>query len=238
MAATLSSTHVTIVLKTKAILQVVWSSVITLHILNIPAVWFRYSPDTSSLKSAYTLYFSVSSEGKIPTWYSSSTLLVCSILLAIISADNSRKQRPYSTHWIVLTLTFALMSLDEATSMHEKFSGPMRSLFDTSGPLLFAWVIPGLTFVFVFGLFYLKFLTYLSPRTRNLFLLSGAIYILGVLGMEMVGSAYFDIRGADLRYGIIASVEEVFEMSGIALFIFALLDYLKAASTVSYSASS
>ncbi len=34
-------------------------------------------------------------------------------------------------------------------------------------------------------------------------------------------------HGFDLIYGIIASVEEIFEMAGIVIFIYALLDYLQ-----------
>ena len=42
-----------------------------------------------------------------------------------------------------------------------------------------------------------------------------------------MGSAYVSMHGYDLTYGIIASVEEILEMSGIALFIIALLHYLE-----------
>lgn len=35
------------------------------------------------------------------------------------------------------------LSLDEMASLHEKLMGPMREIFSiTSGPLLYAWVIP------------------------------------------------------------------------------------------------
>jgi hypothetical protein len=148
--------------------------------------------------------------------------------LAIIAIDHTRNRRSYSLHWTGLALIFALLSLDEAMSLHEMTTQPLQSFFSTSGPLLFAWVIPALVFVTAFGLMYLKFLIYLAPRTRYFFLLSGFVYIFGALGMEMVGSAYVSNHGHDLTYGILASLEEILEMSGIAVFIFSLLDYLEA----------
>ncbi len=53
--------------------------------------------------------------------------------------------------------------------------------------------------------------------------------------MEIIGGAYVSSHGYDSIYGIIASVEEILEMSGIALFIIALLHYLEEnVATVSF----
>ena len=225
----------TIALRKYTVSRFLWSAIITIHLLNVPAVWFRYSPDTSVAEKIYMILFSVSSEGKIPTWYSACTLVFCSLLLAIIAADNYQKRRSYSLHWSGLALLFALLSLDEATSLHEMTTLPLQSFLNTSGPLLFAWVIPALVFVIAFGLLYLRFLIFLAPQTRRLFLLSGFVYVFGALGMEMIGSAYVSSHGRDLTYGILATMEEILEMSGIALFIFSLIDYLEEqTATVSF----
>ncbi len=60
-----------------------------------------------------------------------------------------------------------------------------------------------------------------------LFLIAGATYLGGVLGMELVGSSYIFNYGPSLSYGIVATIEEVLEMLGIIVFIYALLDYLE-----------
>jgi len=79
----------------------------------------------------------------------------------------------------------------------------------------------------VTGLAYLKFLLHLPRKTRDLFLLAGSIYVGGALGMEMVCGYYADAVGQrNLIYGLMASVEEILEMVGVIVFIYALLSYI------------
>lgn len=202
-------------------------SVVFLQLANIPAVWIRYGSDQSVLARLYMSLFSVSSEGKIPTWYSACTLLFCALLLFTITLIKRHNQGQYISYWLILGVVFLLMSLDEATQIHEMANRPLHKAYNTSGIFLFAWVIPGIIFVISFTLCYLRFLFSLPQKTRVLFLIAGSIYVSGVLGMELVGSHYVSHHGRDLTYGIIASIEEVFEMSGIVIFVYGLLDYLE-----------
>jgi hypothetical protein len=49
----------------------------------------------------------------------------------------------------------------------------------------------------------------------------------GALGMEMVCGYYADAVGQrNLIYGLLASVEEILEMVGVIVFIYALLSYI------------
>jgi hypothetical protein len=56
-------------------------------------------------------------------------------------------------------------------------------------------------------------------------LLSGALFVSGAVGMEMVGGGLAE-RGQQLTllYDLITSIEEVLEMVGIAVFLFAIAD--------------
>ncbi len=49
----------------------------------------------------------------------------------------------------------------------------------------------------------------------------------GALGVEMIGGSYRSGYGLDLTYGIIATVEEMFEMTGIVIFSYALMDHIE-----------
>jgi hypothetical protein len=62
-----------------------------------------------------------------------------------------------------------------------------------------------------------------------LFIAAGSLYLAGALGIESVGGWYFSRNGEteDLRYSLLVAAEEFAEMSGIILFIYALLDYLR-----------
>ncbi|MCZ0904903.1 hypothetical protein ON021_33910, partial [Microcoleus sp. HI-ES] len=95
------------------------------------------------------------------------------------------------------------------------------------GIFYFVWVIPGAIFVAVTALAYLKFLRHLPRKTRDFFLLAGSIYVGGALGMEMVGGYYADAVGQrNLIYGLMVCVEEILEMVGVIVFIYALLSYI------------
>ncbi len=201
--------------------------VAAIHVLNAAAVWLFYRVETSVMQNVFVKLFQVSSEGKIPTWYSSCALLACAVLLFFIALGERRDQNRYVRHWFGLSTIFALMSLDEATSIHEMSSEPVRVLLGTSGPLMFAWVIPAGILLAVFAAVYFRFLLNLERRYRNLFILAGGVYVLGVLGFELIGSNYLSTHGKNLTYGIIATFEEVFEMGGIVIFIYVLLDYLE-----------
>lgn len=172
--------------------------------------------------------FNLDRELNYPSWYSALTLLFCAILLAIIAAGKKQQGDRYFPHWKALALMFVLFSLDETLSIHEIFINPdLRKALHLGGIFYFVWVIPGTIFVLIAGLSYLKFLRHLPRKTQFLFMLAGGLYVVGALGMEMVSGFYADLAGQrNLIYGIITSIEEVLEMLGILVFIYALLSYI------------
>ena len=171
--------------------------------------------------------FDVDSESNIPTWYASSTLLLCSILLASIAYAKKIDSDRYFLHWGVLSIIFLYLSMDEAASIHEIADDPLRSALNASGFLYFTWVVLGAAFVLIFVLVYLRFLADLPVRTRHLLLVAGMLYVGGAIGMELVGGRYADLYGMqNFVYALIATVEEFLEMAGVVVFIFALLSYM------------
>jgi hypothetical protein len=67
------------------------------------------------------------------------------------------------------------------------------------------------------------------PRSvAAMFLLSGAIFVGGAIGLEMVGANFFDETNKNTwQYMTAMTVEEMMEMTGILLFIHTLLKYLR-----------
>jgi len=172
--------------------------------------------------------FNLDREINYPSWYSSFTLLFCAILLGIIASAKKKQGDRYFGHWKALGFIFVFFSLDEILSLHEiLIINDLRKALDLGGLFYFIWVIPGAIFVVVTGLAYLKFLRHLPRKTRHFFLLAGSIYVGGALGMEMVCGYYADAVGQrNLIYGLMASVEEILEMVGAIVFIYALLSYI------------
>jgi hypothetical protein len=172
-------------------------------------------------------------ENNIPTWYSSIALFICAGLLAFIAYQKGQQGDRFFKHWRGLSLIFLWLSMDEAASIHETLIG-LNTLLKADGFFRYAWVIPAIPLLIVFGLTYRKFLVALPQKIKQLFLLAAALYITGGLVMEMVGGKYLQIFALELPVAnnsglvgmgmaLILAAEEALEMCGVAVFIYALL---------------
>jgi len=165
-------------------------------------------------------------EKSIPTLYSTLALLFASTLLSIIALTHKRNGSAYLS-WLGLVFIFLFLSVDEFVSLHERLNSPVRESLNTSGVLYFAWIIPYGVALIAFIIAYLKFLTELPRNIMILFVVSGAIYVSGAVGFEMVGGRQAELYGTDnLLYSFFYTCEEFLEMLGIVIFIYALLTYI------------
>ena len=167
--------------------------------------------------------FDLGAEHNLPTLYSTVALLVVAGLL-FVTARHSKADRGY---WWVLGFAFVFLACDETLSLHEKLVNPLEARFHTSGVFHYAWVIPYGIASLVFGLAFLRFLLRLPRKTAWRFVIGGAVFVMGGIGMEMVGGALVE-RGAagHWSYWVEQTVEEVLEMTGVLVFLFGLGDYL------------
>jgi len=190
---------------------------------------------------AVPLRFNVGEEANVPTWYSSFILLLSSLLLAVIAAFKKSQADRYTLHWIVLSAISLVMAVDETAMLHEALGETVATVlgfvgYSPSGLLYAAWVIPGAVFVFIVALAYLRFLFDLPKRTRLLFLVAGALFLVGALGLEMLSSRLSSLYGWEnlesmpdkvkIVIAVQTAMEEFFEMSGVVVFIYALLSYI------------
>lgn len=174
-------------------------------------------------------FFVLSIENTIPTWFSSILLFLCSVLLFCVWHIKSRGRERYRYHWLGLSLTFLLFSIDEVVAIHEKLGSQLvdKAIGDTGGLFYFGWVISGLVFVAIFGAAYFKFLKHLPEQTRWLFLISAGLFISGALGAEMLSGQQAEQYGYGSLGGILwSSLEECLEMCGISLFLYSILKYM------------
>jgi hypothetical protein len=169
----------------------------------------------------------VDGEGNIPTWYSAALLLISCLLLFAIARVHRHNGLGFVRHWLILSLVFLYLSLDETSQLHELSIPPIRSAFGTTGLLYYGWIVPAGICVALLVLSYRRFLRNLPTRTRNLFLLAGAVFVGGAIGIEAVSGLHASVHGEEsLSYHLIITVEELLEMSGVVLFIYALMDYM------------
>lgn len=185
------------------------------------------SSESDSIIISLIDLFSVNAEGSMPTWYSSLLLFFSAVLLAYIATVKQRSQEHYRYHWMGLAIIFCYLSLDEAAAIHEILSDPLQTLFNTSGYLSFGWLIVFVPLVIIFAVIYLRFLFHLPLRVRNLVIVAGSLYVGGAVIVEAISANRWSLDGGvSFPYLAIATVEEMFEMLGVIVFIFALLSYI------------
>jgi hypothetical protein len=183
--------------------------------------------DPNGAGSALLEKLDLNGEMNLPAWFSSLTLACAALLLLLIAllerSGGSRTCWP----WFALAVLFGGMSFEEIAAIKDFLTPPLRRTYDLRGMLYFGWVIPGGLFVLASGIAFWKFLRQLDQRTRRLFLFAGAIYIGGALGVELVGDYLTERYGQEnVHYLSATTLEETLEMTGVAAFIYALLDYL------------
>ena len=86
--------------------------------------------------------FDLDQEGNVPTFYASASLLFCTALLGVIAAAKKKQQSKDFVFWLFLSMIFALLSVDESASLHERLITPVRESFSSTGIFYYAWVIP------------------------------------------------------------------------------------------------
>jgi hypothetical protein len=171
--------------------------------------------------------FYLDDEANAPTWYSSMTLLLAAALLLAIAATTRRHADRAWRYWAALAAVFAALSFDEVAQVHELLIEPLRGRLGGSGYLYYGWVVPGAIFALAAAVAFARFLFGLPGPTRTLIVVAGAIYLAGTLGVEMITARLdFEHGPGDAAYVAAATVEETLEMTGILVFLHALLAHL------------
>jgi hypothetical protein len=231
----MQGTQQTVTLRPSNVVGVMVGIVVFLASAHLAALLVRFvagHPNAQGLVSLFDLY----QENNIPTFFSSTILLFSSCLIAIIWVFKRNQGDSFARYWAVLAVIFLYLSMDEASSIHEWLSLPTMRVIPATGLLCYSWVIPATILLVVFEGCYLKFLFHLTPKTRWLLIVAGVVYVAGTIGMELLGGRHHELYGIDnMSYGFLVMLEESLEMIGIVVFVYALLDYMRAnAYTVSF----
>ncbi len=216
-------------LETSSIAISLQVTAVFLTLVSWAAQWLRYA---GGVENAYGLIpvMDVDREFSVPTVYSVLLLFTAALLLAFIAVFKIRAKAPFRWHWVILSLGFFFMAFDEGASMHELLTDPLKGALssDLPGFLSFSWVLIGGLVALLAGLFFVRFVLSLPGRTRNRFILSGALYLSGAILMEMVGGNFADLNGIkNLGYNSLVTLEEFLEMTGSVCFIYTLLNTLR-----------
>jgi hypothetical protein len=173
--------------------------------------------------------FDLFQEANLPTWYSSTILLCCALLLGLIARIKFQQRDRFRWHWLGLTMLFVLLSMDESAMIHETVQWALTRGVESSDPYYsIANILYATVLVAVVVLACLRFLASLPRRTALLFIVGGALFVGGGLVVDYVGEVLRNQHaGANtIGYAVVTGIEETMEMFGVIVFIYALLYHL------------
>ena len=160
-------------------------------------------------------FFDLDEEESFGTWFSAGILMISSVLLLHQARVVRATGEPGDWSWRILGFGFCFLSVDEVVGMHEF----MNSMMDDDFP----WTYVGGAIAGMVGLSFIPFLRDLPGRSAILFCVAGAIYVGGAVGVEH----FTDSKTNSLHYQMWTALAEGMEMSGVVLFIYALLDHMR-----------
>ncbi len=179
--------------------------------------------------------FTMGSDSSVPTFFSSLALATAAVLLVVIGRSETQSRARRS--WYLLAAIFLAMAIDEVARFHEWLGDATDVGGD--GFFYYTWMYFGIALVVGIGAVFLPFVLRQPRRLRNLIIVSAALFVGGALLMEMVNAnleSSVDAETAErwaefgtdsFRYAMQTTVEELFEMVGVVVFVYALLDELR-----------
>ena len=209
------------------VLRVLLGTIAVLLVLSLIGQYARFGLGHGRLLG-FVPEFDVDGENNIPTYVATVLLLGASGLLALIAAHVRAAGGAFQRHWWGLAVLFAYLSVDEMASLHERLAD-LPFLPETTGLLHYQWVILGIPLVALFAFTYLRFFWHLPRRWKGLFVGAAVLYVGGAIGVEMLAGRYASLYGElHMGHALLVTAEEACELLGVALFVYALLDYLGA----------
>lgn len=174
-------------------------------------------------------YFDFNGEANFPAYFSTIILMLAALLNYLLYLHSKKEKNAESKYWLVLAFIFTFLSIDENVQFHEAIAKHLTPALptDLNGFIIWSWVVPYSIFVLAFAAYFFKFILNLPLKTKKMIILSGVIFVFGALGLEFFEGYFYKLYGLDhIINKVLYCIEELFEMWGIILFIYALLDYI------------
>lgn len=157
------------------------------------------------------------SEAAVPTWVSTMLMAAAAVLCWIESrvTDPGQERR-----WSLLGLGFLILSIDEVAGLHGSVRGPIRRLLDIDNPLFYGWVLPAIILIVAAAVYFYPLIPTLPTKVRRRILIAGTAFVVGAIGLEMVGGVLAQAGMRDgWTYFMITTIEELVEILSVFLFV-------------------
>jgi hypothetical protein len=172
--------------------------------------------------------FRLDRELAFPAWYASILMAATGGLAWWVGAVEAGLERRSAIGWRLLGILFVYFSADEMVGIHERIADGLGSLPNPGGLLTFRWVVVGIPLVALAGALFLPFLRRLPRRTAVALVIAGLVFVVGAIGMEMLGGAAYTLAGRKrtVLYIALMTMEEALEYLGVLLAMRAMLKHV------------
>lgn len=159
-----------------------------------------------------TRLFSLDLEAGVGTWWAAVQLALAATA-AWGAGTTTESDRRW---WWSLAILLGLASVEEVVGLHEQLSqmivaGPLQS------SLRYTWVVVGGPMALILAALFTRFLFRQDGVVRRELVAGSVVYVLGVLGVEVLGGWLAHGLGERMLATVAVGAEEGFELLGVAL---------------------
>jgi len=208
-------------LATGRILFSVCAGIMALHLVSV-VMRSLVQPPEGAFDDVLAL-LNAAQERSLAGWWTSALLMAC-CLAALAAFRLAGGSGSAGWPWLVLAVVFALLSLDEVVSLHERGARWTAAVVDSSSPLArLGWTIPAVAILLASLAILIPAVRALPVRARTLVLIGLGTSIAGALGMEVV-HVVLSQAGSPYHWRLAAmAVEETAEMVGVVVVLLGVL---------------
>jgi hypothetical protein len=202
------------------LLLTICTAIMALHLVAV-AVRTLLRPGGGVLAEVLSL-LNAAHERSLASWWTSALLVTCCLVSVVVGrlARTGLAKRS----WMVLAAVFALLSVDEVVSLHERGAKWTSGVFETGSLLArLGWTIPATAALVLSLHFLVPAFRAIPARSRAMILAGLATSIAGALGMEVVNVLLTDAGARYLWRHLAMAVEEGAEMVGVVIVLLGVL---------------
>lgn len=170
--------------------------------------------------------FDFNLESNVPSWYSSSLLLVAGMVAFAIARATRVHRGRFVAHWVVAGALAVFLSLDEAAMLHELASQALATGGPTADRSWLRMVIVMVLPVLVGAAAYARFLLGIPRTTARGLCIAAAIYLGGAIVVDGLAGPLLPAGSGPWARVLMHTIEEALEMLGVIAVIAVLLAHL------------
>jgi hypothetical protein len=169
-------------------------------------------------------------EASVPTYVASVLHLTAALLLIVYALGRRASGEPHAFRWLALGLVFVFLSMDEVVQVHERWDTLVSAIVGREG-FAGSWVAIGLLLIGVTAVIWLPLYRSLPRRVAVLWLVAGAVFVAGAVGVEVFSKPFEPPETARIAYIFAVGLEEGLEMLGVVVFLYAQLLLIQGAAS-------